>query len=237
MNDRRRGASKLPEMTAAADAIGPAPEPNPPDSLDRLLRLESARRARTRWIVVAILCVVAGVAAALWWTTRSRLPDPPQKTLESVRAVMPKINSMRPEVRIALAGEAIAELEVDRLPAKLREPFAQFQQVMPEMVSLVAMRALSDPTVLPIWTRACGSGLTGIDALADMQTLPREQQAQALWERCNLARYDFLSQHEIEGSSAPLLALAYSVYEELRSKKALLSEEESLLRVLVVSSQ
>lgn len=231
---RSRVQARRMSTVDAAEAVEPAADPTPPDSLDRALQAEAARRGRTRWIVVAVLAVIALGATALWWTTRSRLPEPPRKTLESVRAVMPKINSMRAEVRVALAGRALFDLEEDRLPPKLREPFGKFEAVSPDTVGLVAMRALAEPSVLAIWTRACPGGA---DALAQMIALPKENQAHQIYETCNLARYDFLSQHEIEGTSAPVLALAYSTYEELRSKKALISEEESLLRVLVVSSQ
>jgi len=219
---------------SVAAGVALSPEPAPPDSLDREIQREARSRARTRWIIVAVLAVLALAATALWWTTRSQLPDPPSKTLESVRAVMPKIDGMPPEVRVALAGAALFDLEADRLPSKLRAPFGELESVPREMASLVALRALADPEVLTLWNGVCPGGA---DALVAITALPKVQQAHEMYTRCDLARHRFLSQHEVDAASAPLLALAYTTYGYLESKHALLVEEEALLRVLVVSSQ
>lgn len=214
-------------------AVVSDPQP-PPDSIDREIRAAHDRRARVKWLIATLFALAVVGGTALWWTTRSRLPDPPQKTLESVRAAMPQIRTMRPEVRVAFAGRALADLDVDRLPPKLRDAFGDLETVPPFEMQLVAMRALSDPAVAALWTNACPAGA---HALAEATSLPPLEAAHRLYEACDFARFGFLSLREVEGTNASLLALAYTAYAELKSKRALLTEEESLLRVLVVSSQ
>lgn len=229
-----------PSRVAPGDTFDSAPPtahpspagPNGPDSVERLVRALDARRRRTRIALCVVVATLLAVVAVGFQLTKSELPDPPEKTLESVRKVLPLLGSMPAAERRALAAEALYELEEHRLPKALRDTFGDLGRYGPMQARFVALRALGSGALLAEWSHTCPAGPR---ALAQMMQQPPEAQGAFLFKQCDLDRVGFLGEAGAAASDGPMLALSMVAFDVLKSKRSLLKEEDALLRVLVMN--
>lgn len=213
----------------------PAPQPEvAPDSDARVLA--GIKKAQRKRILIAL--IVAGVVAVggfgLWYSQRSLLPTPSAEKRERLEKDLGSIGQLPKHLQSAAAAQVLFEYESERLPAPILDALKRCSNAFGAMYrTQLAMAPLANGTFMLEWKSVCKGGH---DALAQTMQRPRLEQGRFLYKECDFARHDLLSEEEAARSDAGVLALAYSIFEYLKSKRALGDEEETLLRYLTIDS-
>lgn len=192
--------------------------------LDEFQAAERARRRR--WLFAAGLAIVA-IGAFVVVRRLTGLPPLDATTEREVREALPEIAKLPLDVRRSFAGQALAELEGERLPPALVEAFQEFGSVPPEFAELILLRAFEDELVRAAWPKACPAGF---DALAE----GAREGASATYRRCAFDRLDLLAESELAGVSLASMAASHLAWSHLVEHHADTDLERRLLRMLML---
>lgn len=205
-----------------------------PDSDARVLaNIKKAQRRRII-IALAVAAVVAIGGFSLWYSQRSLLPTPSAEKRERLKKDLGSIDQVPKHLQSPAAAQTLAEYESERLPAPILKALRDCASLAGQSYRThLAMAPLANGTFVLEWKSVCEGGHS---TLADTMQRPRLEQARALYKACDFARHDLLSEEEAARADAGVLALTYSIYEYLKSKRALEDEEEMLLRYLAIDS-
>jgi hypothetical protein len=116
------------------------------------------QHTRTRRLRLAIgggilALLIAGAAALV--VARAMKPAIDSKLASKIGDLLPQISRAE---RPAFAAQALAELEVGRLPAPMIAALNDLSTMPPEYAAMSLAKVLTDPAVLPLWRRACPAG-------------------------------------------------------------------------------
>lgn len=186
----------------------------------------AARTSRRRVIVVVSILVVL-VVAAIAWRRATGLPGLDRDTEKEIREALPEIEKLPIEVRRQFAAMAIAELEPKRLPTALVDAFDDYAGAPPEYGGLLLLEPFAEDTATrEAWELACPAGLGAIaDGAAEG---PR-----ATFVRCDLARFNLLTEQELAGASLGELVACHAAWAWLVEHHADSELERRLFRMLI----
>lgn len=211
----------------------PAPDAAPDSDARVLAGIKKAQRKRLL-IALAVLTVAGLGGFLLWYSQRSLLPTPSAEKRERLEKNVLNIGELPKHLHSPAAAESLYEYETERLPAAVLDALHQCAGVYAtEFRTQLALAPLVNGAFLMEWRSVCTGGH---DALAQMVQQPPLEKSRFLYKACDFARLDLLSEEEAARSDAGLLALAYAIYEYLKSKRALQDEEETLLRYLTLDT-
>lgn len=217
-------AAMAPQETPS---IAPSPAEPGPESRDIIGDLKKAQRKRIL-IAIGAIVLMGAIGFGVWYTQRSLLPAPPERALENARKGLGAFEQIPKDMWPLAAADTLSELEENRLPKALRDSMnLAGQSAQYGMGSGIALGPIAEGQMKSEWLAVCANGH---QVLADMIAKPPAEQGRFLYETCNLSRYKFLGADEASRADGPMLALAYLAYEILVSNRALLPEEETLLR-------
>jgi len=179
--------------------------------------------------MIGALAVVAVAIAGfiVWRSQRSLLPTPTDRALSSLRSVLTTLDGLPLEQRHTLAAQAIAEFEEERLPRKLNDAFRRVAIAPPGYGTLAVLEPIAKGDLETEFRRMCPAG-PGV--LAGMIAEPRNTQGRFVYRQCELERYGFLSEEDAGKADGGAIVLAFMALDILSENRALLAEEQALLR-------
>jgi hypothetical protein len=217
----------LLHLTLEMNYIG-SQMPEPTDADDPLTDYQAGQRKR-RLIglgVGAVLLAVSG-AAWMWWRSTGLPPLDPEME-KDVREAMDDLKMLPEEHHAALAGAAMAELEVNRLPKAMVEAFHDAASVPPDMAGLVMIRPFAeDADSLRAWTVACSAGAAAIADYGASGDIDK------LFADCDLGRWSLIDGTAARRVSGGRLILAHATWGWLVEHHSETELERRVLRVFV----
>jgi hypothetical protein len=195
---------------------------------DPLSDYEAGRRKRLL-IGLAIAVVIASALGSVWvWWRATGLPPLDPEKEKDVREAMDMLDTIPHEHHAALAAQAMAELEAERLPPAMIEAFEDVASVPPEMVGLVAIEPFADDAdSLRAWTVACSRGAAAIADYAKTGDIDK------LFADCDLGRWSLIDGTAARRLSAGRLVLAHAAWGWLVEHHSESELERRVLRVFV----
>ncbi len=196
--------------------------------VNELDEYDLAARRRKRRTLVVVLLVVTLIVAVLVWRKLTGLPGLDRETEKDVREALPEIEKLPTDVRRSFAGQAIAELEPERLPAAMVEAFDDYAGAPPGYAGMVLLSPFADDEATrATWELACPAGLGAIaDGVAEG---PR-----ATYQRCELDRLRLISADEVGRTSLGELVISHAAWAWLVEHHADTELERRLLRMLML---
>lgn len=183
---------------------------------------------RRRKLIAAIVAavVIAAVAIVVAIRQANKLPslDP-----DEVKKIGEALDQIPAEYRQEVAAAALVELEVGRIPLKLREGFKAISMAPAEMADLLLVEPFAnDPESLEAWLLACPDGAAVIAEAAE-----QGGGARAVYERCELGRLGLLGDSELGGVSLGRLVATHAVWAHLVDHDSEADIERRLLRLIL----
>ncbi|MCB9526382.1 MAG: hypothetical protein H6702_23805 [Myxococcales bacterium] len=129
-----------------------------------------------------------------------------------------------PDQRAPLALRMATELCPE--PAGLAKSLQKLDAAPPDMRAMLMARAVQENP--DAWAKACRGGLKVLQTLA---TVAPDRRGPLLWERCDLARFDFAT--PAEAAKADLLIPAVLYAPVLQASKAPAAVKRKVLRAMV----
>lgn len=195
------------------------------DPLDEFAAGQRKRRLIGLGATVAVALVVGGAWA--WWRATG-LPPIDSETKAEVHEAMDAIDTLPRQHHAPLAAQAMAELEVGRLPPPMVDAFEDVNAVPPSMVSVIVMKPFAeDEDSLRAWTVACRAGADAIAAVAQTGDID------ALFADCDLGRWSLIDGTAARRVSAGRLILAHAAWGWLVDHHSETELERRILRVFV----
>lgn len=203
-----------------------------PESTDMIATIKRNQR-RGLMMAGGGVALLALAGFLLWYTQRSLLPAPDDRALTTLRDNVGSFDKVPKEMRSMAAAELLHEFESDRLPKVLREMLEEAQGGRYGRGGILLLAPLADGKLKEEWTRVCDRGPKVFGGLAELKPL---EQGGYIFRKCDLARYRFLSEVDAAKVDVGLLVLAYLIYDHLEVNRALLPEEDALLRHLTTDT-
>ncbi|MFO0547423.1 MAG: serine/threonine-protein kinase [Polyangiaceae bacterium] len=221
-------ATAGPAAATAAPAVAlPPTDPTEPASIDPMVLLKQARKRQL--IIAGVIAAILLIGSiVIWVTTRSQLDPPSDRALADLRDTLDGFNRLSPDLKPRAAAEAIVELEEHRLPAAQRDLFEKAQHTPPGPLKALVLKEVREGSLKDDWKLACPA--TSMRIMDGLDERKGYEQGQYLYRRCELGRFDFLTEEEAGKSGLGNLMLAYMAFAFLHSKNSLYDEEKTLLR-------
>jgi hypothetical protein len=201
---------------------------SPSEADEALSDYEAGRRKRHLIGFGSTVAIVALLGAGWAWWRSTGLPPRDPEIEKDVREAMDVLDTIPREHHSALAAQAMAELEANRLPPAMVEAFEKVSQVPPEMIGLIAMEPFAeDPDSQRAWGAACEAGVA---AIADYA---RTRDIDELFARCDLGRWSLIDGTAARQLSAGRLILAHAAWGWLVEHHSESELERRVLRVFV----
>jgi hypothetical protein len=198
------------------------------DPDDPLAEYRSAQRGRRGLALAVALAVLLMLAGGWAWWRATGLPPLDPEIERDVREAMDGLNVMPDELHASLAAAAMAELEVDRLPAAMIDAFEAAQAAPPGMASQLILAAIADdPDSLRGWTVACPAGARAISDVVQTNDIDK------LFADCSLGRWSLIDGTAARRLGAGRLILAHAAWGWLVDHHAETELERRVLRVFV----
>ncbi len=186
-----------------------------------------AKSRRRRLILgVAGVLVAAAVILGVRELTKPGLPPLPADAAKVAEA-LPSLRREVPDLA-ALGGQALAELETQRLPDDLLKAFEDIGSVMPGQAGLVCAKGIAEGEGAKLFLSACPKGP---DALVRWI---ESRDVEALPVACGDALDGLMSVVEARDGVPSCVALAATTWAYLKSKRAEESIERELLRMVAL---